>query len=410
MSEYDLDGWTVSDLVSFGDLRRQTGRMLNSYSWQIAGGGGSRWPAYMRNLEDVLAQVSPRHFPREERMMDLAFSDIAIYSTCPCNVEHDCESYVRELLDVARWTDDAGCRGALVFTDCTSIDAWMVAQETIVNTAAFVPLVAVQPMDMTPFALAKAVASLAMLYGRRVDLNFVSGGYGRDLAVQGDDLRHDARYDRLTEYVAIVRTLLGGGRTKYEGRYYTVRGARLLFPPPADLMPIVYVSGSSEASVQAAESLGVRQLSYPLPPGDFAGPDVRRNKLGTGIRIGIIARDDSSEAWRIARKRFPVDPENARKAQLLFSITESSWQAAIGALTRADEDERDPYWLVPFRNYHTFCPYLVGSYGEVARAVGTYLSGGVRAFILDVPQEPDDLLHARIAIQGAVGALKDTAS
>jgi two-component FAD-dependent monooxygenase len=30
MSEYDLDGWTVSDLVSFDDLRQQTRRMLNS--------------------------------------------------------------------------------------------------------------------------------------------------------------------------------------------------------------------------------------------------------------------------------------------------------------------------------------------------------------------------------------------
>jgi alkanesulfonate monooxygenase len=351
--------------------------------------------------------------------MDLAANEVAIYSTCPIvganllgasggMVDYGRESYVRELLDVARWIDEAGCRGALVFTDRTAIDAWMVAQAAIANTAAFVPLVAVQPMDMTPFALAKAVASLAMLYGRRVDLNFVSGGFSGDLAVQGDDVRHDDRYGRLTEYVSIVRTLLAGGLAEHEGRYYSVRGARLLFPPPADLMPLSYVSGSSEASVQAAESLGVRQLSYPLPPGDFVGPGVRRNKLGTGIRIGIIARDDSAEAWRIARERFPADPENARKMQLLCSITESSWQAAIGALTRPYEDERDPYWLVPFRNFHAYCPYLVGSYGEVAGAVATYLSGGVRAFVLDVPREPDDLHHARIAIQHAIDAPNDT--
>jgi alkanesulfonate monooxygenase len=340
--------------------------------------------------------------------MDFA-NDIIIYSSCPPIVEYDREAYSRELLKIVRWSDDAGFRGGLVYTDCTSIDGWMVAQSTIVNSATFVPLVAIQPMDMTPFALARAVASLALLYGRRVDLNFVSGGFSRDLAVQGDDLPHDARYDRLIEYVSIVRTLLGGGRTEYAGRYYNVRGVQLPFPPPAALMPAAYVSGSSQASVQAAESLRLRQLSYPLPPDDFAGPNVRKNRLGTGIRIGIIARDDPSEAWQLAHKRFPIDSDGTAKMQLLCAITESSWQGSISSLTMPDNNNGDPYWLVPFRNYHTYCPYLVGSYDEVGEAVRKYLSSGVRAFILDEPQEPADLQHAQIAIQRAVSAMNDPA-
>jgi alkanesulfonate monooxygenase len=339
--------------------------------------------------------------------MNLAAHDIVIYSSCPPIVEYDREAYSRELLKIVRWSDDAGCRGGLVYTDCTSIDGWMVAQATIVNSATFVPLVAIQPMDMTPFALARAVASLALLYDRQVDLNFVSGGFSRDLAVQGDDLPHDARYDRIAEYVSIVRTLLGGGRVEYTGRYYNMRGARLPFPPPDHLMPTAYVSGSSEASVQAAESLGLRQLSYPLPPDDFAGSNVRKNKFGTGIRIGIIVRDDSSEAWRIAHQRFPPDAAGAARMQLLCAISESSWQGSIASLTLPDNNNGDPYWLVPFRNYHTYCPYLVGSYGEVCEALEKYLSGGVRAFILDEPQGPDDLRHALLAIQRAADARAD---
>jgi alkanesulfonate monooxygenase len=341
--------------------------------------------------------------------MEITVNDIILYSSCPPIVEYDREAYSRELLKIVRWSEDADFRGGLVYTDCISIDGWMVAQAAIVNSATFVPLVAVQPMDMTPFALARAAASLVLLYGRRVDLNFVSGGFSRDLAVQGDDLPHDARYDRLVEYVSIVRALLGGGRVEYAGRYYNIRGAQLPCPPPADLMPTAYVSGSSQASVQAAESLGLRQLSYPLPPDDFAGPAVRTNKFGTGIRIGIIARDDSSEAWQIAHRRFPIDPGGAARMQLLCSISESSWQGSIASLTMPDNNNGDPYWLVPFRNYHTYCPYLVGSYDEVGEAVGKYLSGGVRAFILDEPEEPADLQHARIAIQRAVISVqKDT--
>lgn len=335
--------------------------------------------------------------------MDLAASGVTIYSTCR-------SATLRELLDIARWAEEAGCRGALMYTDSASVDVWMAAQATIVNTAAFVPLVAVQPIDMAPFALARAVSSLARLYGRRVDLNFVSGGFSRDLAVQGDDLPHDARYDRLTEYATIVQMLLGGGAASYAGQYYTVRRARLTAPVPPDLLPTAYVSGSSAASLRAGESLGIGQLSAPLLPQDHASPDLRKNKFGSGIDIGIIARDDSSEAWRIARKRFPADPEGAERMKLLLSASVSSWQPQLASVPIADEGEGGAYWLVPFRYHHSFAPYLVGSHDEVAQAVTTYLNGGIRTFVLDIPAEPDDLHHARIAIERAVAAMDGGAS
>jgi alkanesulfonate monooxygenase len=342
--------------------------------------------------------------------MDLAASGVTIYSTCRSTIGHGRKSHLRELLEIAGWADDAGYRGALMYSDCTSIDVWMAAQAAIVNTATFVPLVAVQPIDMTPFALARAVSSLAHLYGRRVDLNFVSGGFSRDLAGQGDALSHDARYDRLTEYVTIVQMLLGGGLASYAGQYYTVRRARLTAPVPADLLPTAYVSGSSAASLRAGESLGIGQLSAPLLPRDHASPDVRKNKFGSGISIGIIARDDSSEAWRIARKRFPADPEGAERMKLLLSASISSWQPQLASVPIADEGEGGAYWLVPFRYHHSFAPYLVGSHNEVAQAVTTYLNGGIRTFVVDIPQEPDDLYHARIAIERAVAAMDSVAS
>ena len=37
-----------------------------------------------------------------------------------------------------------------------------------------------------------------------------------------------------------------------------------------------------------------------------------------------------------------------------------------GRVPGADGERRSPYWLGPFHNYKTFCPYLVGSYERVA--------------------------------------------
>jgi len=48
---------------------------------------------------------------------------------------------------------------------------------------------------------------------------------------------------------------------------------------------------------------------------------------------------------------------------------------------------------VPFENYKTFCPYLVGSYAAVAQAVAGYVNAGYRTFVLDVPASPEELSH-----------------
>lgn len=337
--------------------------------------------------------------------MDLAVCDVTIYATCRSSIGYGQTSHLSKLLEIAGWAEDAGYRGALVYSDNTSIDPWTTAHAAIANTAGFVPLVAVQPHDMTPFALARTISSLVHLYGRRVDLNFVSGGFSRDLTVQGDALSHDARYDRLTEYATIVTMLLGGGLVTYAGDYYNLRRARLTTPVPEDLRPTAYVSGSSAASLQAGESLGLGQLSFPLLPEDFVSPEIPKNRFGSGISVGIIAREDSAEAWRIAHKRFPADPEGAARMKLLLAAGTSSWQPQLASVPIPDEAEGEVYWLVPFRYHHTFCPYLVGSHDEVAQAVATYLNGGIRTFVLDIPQEPDDLWHARIAIERAATAM-----
>jgi alkanesulfonate monooxygenase len=343
-------------------------------------------------------------------MMDLAADGVTMYTTCLSSIGHGLRSHLRNLVEMAGWAQDAGYRGALLYSDGGSLDSWMSAQAAIAGTAEFVPLVAVQPIDKSPFAVARAVSSLAHMYGRQVDINFVSGGFSRDLTVMGDALAHDARYDRLHEYATIIRTLLEGGQANYAGKYYNVRRARLTAPVPAGLLPRAYVSGSSEASLRTGESLGLSQLSFPLLPEVFASPAVRKNKFGSGISVGIIAREDSAQAWQIAHERFPADPEGAERMKLLLSASVSSWQPQLAAVPIPDESPRQPYWLVPFRYHHSFCPYLVGSHDEVAQAVKTYLDGGIRTFVLDFPREPDDLHHARTAIERAVAARKVTAS
>jgi alkanesulfonate monooxygenase len=56
----------------------------------------------------------------------------------------------------------------------------------------------------------------------------------------------------------------------------------------------------------------------------------------------------------------------------------------------------------PFQNYQTFCPYLVGSYGEVADEVSRYMRAGFRSFILDIPPTQEELSHTQAVFAHAL--------
>src|SRR5690242_17333070 len=101
------------------------------------------------------------------RTNSLGSGGVEVFSTCPSSARESRESYIRRVIDVAQWSEQAGCTGILVYTDNSEVDPWLVAQIIIQNTERLCPLVAVQPIYMHPYTVAKTVSSLAHLYGRR---------------------------------------------------------------------------------------------------------------------------------------------------------------------------------------------------------------------------------------------------
>ena len=64
-----------------------------------------------------------------------------------------------------------------------------------------------------------------------------------------------------------------------------------------------------------------------------------------------------------------------------------------------EQAERDAYWMIPFTNYKTFCPYLVGSYDRVGAALARYFEEGCSTLILDVPVGAEEMEHVTRAIR-----------
>jgi alkanesulfonate monooxygenase len=326
-------------------------------------------------------------------------ASIDVFATTPQFSDGDPATYVDRVVGAARWSEDVGCKGILVYSDNSQVDPWLVAQEVVRNTSTICPLVAVQPVYMHPFTVAKLVASIGAVYGRRVYLNMVAGGFANDLQALNDPTPHDRRYDRLVEYTTVVMELLHGPLT-FTGEFYQTSNLKLSPPLPVDLFPGVFVSGSSDAGLAAAKKLGATAVKYPRPPDqETVCVTDSSNGLDHGLRVGIIARETTKEAWEIASSRFPSDRRGQLLHQLAMKVSDSAWHQELSKLGARSDGH--PYWLAPFENYQSMCPYLVGSYERVGEELGHYLSLGYQRFILDIPPNRRELEHMAAAFERA---------
>jgi alkanesulfonate monooxygenase len=344
----------------------------------------------------------------DSRSADAVSTGIRVFSTTPPSRGADPDTYLHRVTDVAHWSEAAGCDGTLVYTDNGLVDPWLIAQTIIESTERLCPLIAMQPVYMHPYTAAKMVATLGFMHSRRVWLNVVAGGFKNDLAALGDETPHDERYERATEYVQVMLGLLAGEVTTLAGRYYGVKNLRMTPPLPEKLQPGVLISGSSPAGFAAARAIGAVPVKYPKSPSE---EEVIEETTEFGVRIGIIARETEEEAWRIAHERFPEDRKGRIAHSVAMKVSDSRWHRQ---LSRGDADaggsgdgqEPDPYWLVPFQNYKTFCPYLVGAYDHIAELVAGYIRLGAKTFILDIPPSQEELRHTGVVLRAAEEAVR----
>lgn len=326
---------------------------------------------------------------------------IRVFSTCPQSRDVDRSAYPGRIAEAARWSEAAGCEGILVYTDNGIVDPWLVSQLIMQSTERLCPLVAVQSVYMHPFTVAKMVSSLAHLHGRRTYLNMVAGGFRNDLIALGDDTPHDDRYERVIEYTRIVMALLAGSEpVDHDGRYFRVHNLRLTPGVPSDLMPGITLSGSSPAGLAAAAALGAIAVKYPLRSGEQE-PQVAAG-AEAGMRIGIIARQTTDEAWAVAHARFPSDRRGQIAHHLAMRVSDSHWHRQLSVPADQADTEPDPYWLGPFQNYHTFCPYLVGDHRRLAVEIARYMALGFSTFVLDIPAAEEELHHIGVVFREAL--------
>ncbi|AHF76635.1 Alkanesulfonate monooxygenase SsuD [Sodalis praecaptivus] len=298
------------------------------------------------------------------------------------------------LQQIAQAADRLGFGGVLIPTGRSCEDAWLVAASLIPVTQRLRFLVALRPGVISPTQAARQAATLDRLSHGRALFNLVTGGDPEELAGDGVFLDHRERYVASAEFTRVWRRVLAGETVDYEGRHVNVRGARLMFGPVQQPRPPLWFGGSSEeAQALAAEQVDV-YLTWGEPPALVKEKIDRVRALAAaqgrqvrfGIRLHVIVRETTEEAWRAADRLIArVDDATIAKAQQAFARTDSVGQRRMAALHggRRDKLEISPnLWAGVGLVRSGAGTALVGDGPTVAARMQEYAELGIDTFIL----------------------------
>jgi alkanesulfonate monooxygenase len=291
---------------------------------------------------------------------------------------------------IARSAEQLGFTGALTPTSSWCEDAWVITAGLTQVTERFKFLVAFRPGLQSPTLSAQMAATYQRISGGRLLLNVVTGGDDAEQRRFGDHLSKAERYARAGEFLHVVRALWTGETVDHQGKYYDIEGARLPAVPP---WPDVYLGGSSPEALEVAARYADVYLTWGEPPAQVAEKLDRVREaaaregrdLHFGIRLHVIARDTSDEAWAEADRLLAgLDAEQIAAAQAVQRASQSEGQRRMTELHGGRTDDlvvAPNLWAGVGLVRGGAGTALVGSHAEVADRIEEYHDLGITEFI-----------------------------
>jgi alkanesulfonate monooxygenase len=299
---------------------------------------------------------------------------------------------IEYLGQIARSAEQLGFVGALTPSGAWCEDAWITTAMLSQVSERLKFLVAFRPGSVSPTLAAQMAATFQRHSGGRLLLNIVTGGEDHEQRSYGDFLNKEERYRRTDEFLTIARRLWAGETVDFQGDFLTVEQAHLERTP--DPVPPVYFGGSSETAHTVAAKHADVYLTWGEPPAQVAEKiaDVRARaekfgrELRFGVRIHVISRDTSEEAWAAAQHLLDaITPDEIGKIQAGLSRSTSVGQSRMQALHGGKKENLEVYpnvWAGVGLVRGGAGTALVGSHAEVADRIAEYHDLGVEEFVL----------------------------
>ncbi|ORI14788.1 LLM class flavin-dependent oxidoreductase [Rhodococcus sp. 1168] len=303
------------------------------------------------------------------------------------------------LSSIARAAEEFGFSGALTPAGAWCEDAFLTTAMLARESEKLAFLVAFRPGLISPTLAAQMAATFSTHAPGRILLNVVVGGEAHEQRAYGDHLGKDDRYARADEFLSIVRRLWAGETVTHHGQHIQVEEATLA-TLPAPIPPLYFGGSSAAAGPVAAEHADV-YLTWGEPPAAVAKKIAwirqeaaqRGRTVKFGIRLHVITRDSSEEAWAQANKLVAaLGEESVASAQAGLARSESEGQRRMLALHEANRHSgnwRDARNLEVAPNLWSGVGLvrggagtaLVGSHTDVADRIAEYAALGIEEFV-----------------------------
>ena len=305
---------------------------------------------------------------------------------------HHREPTLDYLAQIARAVDELGFHGVLTPTGTWCEDAWLTTAALIPLTRRLRFLVAFRPGFVNPVLAAQMAATYQRLSGGRLLLNVVTGGDELEMQRFGNRLSKDARYARAGEFLEILRGVWGEEPFDFSGEHYALRGATTRAAP--DPRPEIYFGGASPAAEEIAAAHVDVYLAWGETPEMLAVRVERMRALAAergrtlrfGVRLHVISRDRSEDAWaETDRLLGAMEPEAIASMQAALASSGSEGQRRMAALHGGRTDGlviAPNLWAGIGLVRGGAGTALVGSHEEVADRIGELHDLGFDAFIL----------------------------
>src|SRR2546430_9630999 len=178
--------------------------------------------------------------------------------------------------------------------DC--LEAWTTAAALAPLTKRLELMTAVRPNFRLPALVAKETATIDHISGGRFTLNVVSAWWQAESDQYGGTwVAHDERYARTAEFLAVLKGMWTNDEFSLDGRYYTIKNARLAPKPIQKPWPVLYAGGESPAAKELIARECDAYLMHGDPP-ELLAPKVadmraRRTKHPelSPLRFGVAA-------------------------------------------------------------------------------------------------------------------------
>ena len=314
---------------------------------------------------------------------------------------------------VARSAEQLGFTGALTPTGTWCEDAWIATAALTQVTRRLKFLVAFRPGLLSPTLAAQMAATFQRVSRGRLLLNVVAGGDELEQRRFGDFLGKDERYARADEFLTAVRGAWEAPPFDFDGEHVHVQGAEVAGAPT---FPGIYLGGSSPPALRVAARHADVYLTWGEPPAAVAEKVARVRELAAaegrdirfGIRLHVIARETSAEAWAAAdRLLADLDPAAIAHAQEVQRHSQSEGQRRMTELHggRIDDLEIAPnLWAGVGLVRGGAGTALVGSYAEVADRIAELHDLGIEEYIFSGYPHLEEAYHVGEGVRPLLAA------